>query len=131
MSGDRPAQGTEEIVIAHAPRTSGRLRWNGGGKTAVYHFASERGKRVHPTQKPVALMRAIVQDFTDPGDLILDSHAGSGTTGLAAMELGRRFLGFERDPKHFATALARLKAARQQEQLFSQPMQQLKLGGAA
>lgn len=110
MSGDRPATGTEEIVIAHAARQAGRLRWNGGGKAAVYRGnAQESGiPRVHPCQKPIWLMRALVTDFTDPGELVLDSHAGSGTTGAACIELGRDFIGFEKDPKHHATATARL-----------------------
>ena len=45
--------------------------------------------RLHTTQKPVDLMRALISDFTNPGELVLDSHAGSGTTGAACIELGR------------------------------------------
>ena len=46
--------------------------------------------------------------FSNPGELVLDSHAGSGTTGAACIELGRDFIGFERDEKHHATATVRL-----------------------
>jgi DNA modification methylase len=53
----------------------------------------------------------------DPGDLILDPFAGSGTTGVAAIRLGRRFIGWERDPKYHAIAVKRLTAAREQLEL--------------
>jgi site-specific DNA-methyltransferase (adenine-specific) len=72
---------------------------------------------VHTTQKPEALMEALIRDFTDPGDLILDPFAGSGTTGVAAIRLGRRFIGWEKDPKYHAIALKRLTAAREQLEL--------------
>lgn len=120
MSGDRPCAGTEEIMIAHAPRPklSGRMRWNGGGKPATYVVQHFEPGRAHPTQKPLLLMRQILEDFTDPGELILDSHAGSGTTGAACLELGRRFIGWELDPKHHATASKRLTEASKQQPLF-------------
>lgn len=116
MSGDRPSTGTEELVISHAARTSGRMRWNGGGRAAVYPFnPQERDvKRQYPAQKPVALMEALVRDFTDPGELVLDPYAGSGTTGVACKRLGRQFIGWERDPKFHAAAVRRLDATREQ-----------------
>jgi DNA modification methylase len=126
FTGDRPACGWEPICIAHQ---KGRKRWNGGGKDAVYQVPIVQGPtRCHPTQKPLDLIRALVSDFTEIGDLILDSHAGSGTTGLAAVELGRRFIGFELDPKHHATATERLRNALRQESLFRHPpAQQMRL----
>lgn len=98
FTGDRPAQAVEAIVIAHAP---GRKRWNGGGKHGYYAHPivldrAHNGGRLHTTQKPLSLMRELIEDFTDPGELVLDSYAGSGTTGLAAIQLGRRFIGWER-----------------------------------
>ena len=112
FTGDRPAQGFECIAIAHP---NGRKRWNGGGKRAVWtfpldHHAGGGGQNEHPTQKPLALMLALVADFTDPGETILDPFAGSGTTGVAALRLGRRFVGIERDPKYFDIAVERLRA---------------------
>jgi len=59
-------------------------------------------------------MEALVRDFTDPGDLVLDPFAGSGTTGVACKRLGRRFLGWEKDPKYHAIAVKRIDAAREQ-----------------
>jgi site-specific DNA-methyltransferase (adenine-specific) len=114
FSGDRPAPGWEAIEIAHPP---GKKRWNGGGRHAVWRASVEGGTRFHPTQKPLSLMEALVRDFTQPGDTILDPYAGSGTTGVACVRLGRRFIGYERDPKHFATAVRRLQAAREQTYL--------------
>lgn len=122
MSGDRPAAGTESIVIAHAPRLkgSGRMRWNGGGRAAVWTGSVKDGgdKRAHPTQKPLWLMEALVRDFTDPGELVLDPFAGSGSTGVACIRNGRRFVGWERDEKYHAAAMKRLAAAREQLALF-------------
>lgn len=58
----------------------------------------------HPAEKPVALMRHLIEISTDPGDLILDPFMGSGTTGVAALEAGRRFIGVEMDGQwaHYA-----------------------------
>lgn len=64
--------------------------------------------RQHPTEKPVALMRAIIDTVAHRGALVVDPFMGSGTTGVAAIQGGRRFIGGERDPIHFETALARL-----------------------
>lgn len=113
FTGDRPATGWEAIVIAHRP---GKKRWNGGGKHGVWTFPIVSGgsDRLHTTQKPEALMEALVRDFTDPGDLILDPFAGSGTTGVAALRNGRRFIGWERDPKYHAIATKRLGYTKEQ-----------------
>jgi len=69
--------------------------------------AAEKRHGRHPTQKPVALVERALLASTDPGDLVLDPFAGSGTTGVAAIHSGRRFIGFEQDP-----AFARLAARR-------------------
>lgn len=71
-------------------------------------------ERVHTTQKPLWLMEALVRDFTDPGEVVLDPFAGSGTTGVAAKRLGRGFIGWERDPKYAAIAERRIRDAREQ-----------------
>ena len=65
----------------------------------------------HPTVKPVALMRWLIRLTTQPGDIVLDPFAGSGTTGVAALAEGRRFIGVERDPAFAAIARARMEHA--------------------
>jgi site-specific DNA-methyltransferase (adenine-specific) len=107
FTGDRPASGHEQITLAHP---KGRKKWNGGGKCAIYDVPIVRYDRVHTTQKPIGLMLAIVADFTDPDDLVLDPFCGSGTTGVACLRLGRRFLGIEKDAEYAKTAAERLEA---------------------
>jgi modification methylase len=68
------------------------------------------GKSLHNTQKPMDLLRRIILASTRPGDVILDPFLGSGTTAAAAKELGRRFIGIERDAKYVAGAIARVNA---------------------
>ena len=97
FTGDRPAIAVEAIVCVHRP---GRKRWNGGGKHGYYAhpIVLERGHgevRLHTTQKPLGLLRDLVVDFSDPGELVLDAYAGSATTGIATTQLNRRFLGWE------------------------------------
>jgi site-specific DNA-methyltransferase (adenine-specific) len=111
-SGDRPGIGYESIVACHAP---GRSSWNGGGSHGVFIVNKSGDPRTgHQTQKPVALMERLVRLFSDPGELILDPFAGSGTTGVAAIRLGRRFLGWELDARYVEVARKRLAAAREQ-----------------
>lgn len=76
---------------------------------SVLHF-SFKGRRVHPTQKPVELMEYLVRTYSNPGDLVLDNCMGSGTTAIACMNSGRRFVGFEQDEKYFAAARKRIDA---------------------
>ena len=116
ISGDRPAQGGEGIAIFHTP---GRKQWNGGGNAAIYRYAVERGQKEHPTQKPVALMSELVVLFSNDGDVILDPFMGSGTTGVACANLGRKFIGIEIEPKYFDIACKRIEAAYAQGRLFA------------
>lgn len=64
--------------------------------------------RIHPTQKPLALVERLLKTYTDPGDVILDPFAGSGTTCVAALRAGRRFLASELDGEFYAAAAKRI-----------------------
>lgn len=76
----------------------------------VQRFTSVSGAQ-HPTQKPVALMEYLIRTYTNPGDLVLDNCMGSGTTGVAAVQAGRNFIGIERDPEYFAICQKRIAEA--------------------
>jgi site-specific DNA-methyltransferase (adenine-specific) len=69
------------------------------------------GKGLHPTQKPLALLEYLVRTYTNEGDTVLDFTMGSGTTGHAAANTGRSFIGIERDATYFAIAQERIAAA--------------------
>jgi len=74
--------------------------------------ATERGEsRVHPTQKPVALVRWLVGHFSKPGDLILDPYMGSGPVARACLDLGRRYIGIELSEAYVQIAVKRLQQA--------------------
>jgi site-specific DNA-methyltransferase (adenine-specific) len=111
FTGDRPGQACEGIAIMHR---AGKKTWNGGGSAAFWSSNVERG-RVHETQKPLDLMIDIIDKFTDPGDVVLDPFSGSGTTGVAALMMGRRYIGIECNPEHAANSRNRLVEAAEQE----------------
>ena len=66
------------------------------------------GRKVHPTQKPEALLARILLSSSNPGDVVLDPFFGTGTTGAVAKKLGRNFIGLERDPVYAKAARARI-----------------------
>jgi site-specific DNA-methyltransferase (adenine-specific) len=78
---------------------------------SVLRFAKDKQvSKLHPTQKPVALMRYMIDTYSNPGDLVLDNAMGSGTTGVAALEAGRRFIGMENDADYLQIANERIGA---------------------
>lgn len=79
------------------------------------HTSRERN---HPTEKPVPLFAYLVETYSDPGATVLDPFMGSGTTGIACIRTGRRFVGIEKDPAHYATAVERIKRELSQGDLF-------------
>lgn len=99
------SHGRGVYIYAHA--------WDG------FNRASERGTAYHPTQKPVSLMRWIVEKYSKPGDLVLDPYMGSGPVAQACHELGRRYIGIELVEDYCKVAVTRLR------------QQTLDLGGAA
>jgi site-specific DNA-methyltransferase (adenine-specific) len=105
VSGDRPGQGWESIAFLH--KTDVRPTWNGGGRSSVWHLPAD-GNQGHPTAKPLVMVREWVRLFTDPGALVLDPFAGSGTTLRAAKDEGRRAVGVELQARYCDVAAARL-----------------------
>lgn len=118
LNGQCPAQGYECFVCAWAG--DGHSRWNSGGKRGVYtHLVNNTDRQgEHPTEKPRRLMAEIVADFTMRDQLICDPFMGSGTTGVAATELGRRFVGIEQDERWFDIACKRIDVAQRQTRIF-------------
>lgn len=112
FSGLAPPTGSEAVVVAK-PKSRKAL-WLQGGRT---HYADkclraqsrlEGGRKKHPTEKPVSLMRAILEDCTLEGASILDPFAGSGSTGVAALQSGRNAVLVEKDATTFAAMQERL-----------------------
>ena len=106
-----------------------RHRWNG-----MIREGNE--KRFHPTQKPLAVMQWCIGHLPDGTSTILDPFMGSGTTGCAAVQLGRKFIGIEIERKYFDIACERIAAAQTQGRLFeakpeAKPQQESLLGDAA
>lgn len=120
MNGQGPARGFECAVTAWC--APGYRKWNAGGKRGVYtHLTNQRDRDGrHPTEKPIPLMRELLQDFTNPGETILDPFMGSGTTGVACAKMGRKFIGIELDRKYFDIACERITKAYAQGDMFSE-----------
>jgi site-specific DNA-methyltransferase (adenine-specific) len=110
---------------------AGHARWNGGGRRGVFTHQTNNKERTgkHPTEKPASLMREMVALFSSPGELILDPFMGSGTTGVAALQLGRRFIGCELNPVYFEVAVARMRQVEAQPRLFAEPPPRVKQAG--
>ena len=77
-------------------------------RSVLYFKTAEDEGKLHPTQKPVALYEYLIRTYSNEGDTILDPCMGSGTTGIAAQNTDRKFIGIERDEKYFNTAKDRL-----------------------
>jgi DNA modification methylase len=89
-----------------------RYMWNGMLR------ANKEPRGDHPTQKPVGIMTWCISHLPDGSNTILDPFMGSGTTGVSAVQMGRKFIGIEREQKYFDIACQRIDAAQRQEKLF-------------
>jgi len=85
--------------------------------TNVLFYAGVQGE--HPTQKPIELIEYLIRTYTNEGDTVLDFTMGSGTTGVAAINTGRNFVGIELDPTYHALATRRIEDAAAQPMLFA------------
>lgn len=103
------------------------LAWSSLNRpAALFRMSATRGTpdKQHPTQKPLSLM-AWCCEFLPPGVTVCDPYMGSGTTGVAAIQSGRKFIGIERDERYFEIACKRIEQAVAQGQLFApEPMKQ-------
>lgn len=115
ITGDRPGQGFEPVVILHSGKV--KKSWNRGGGSAVWHDCVV-DKATVATEKPLSLICKFVNDFTQEGETILDSHMGSGTTAIACIRTGRRFIGIEKDVHHFKIARDRISKELEQGLLW-------------
>lgn len=86
-------------------------------RSVQYFPTAENEGKHHPTQKPVALMEYLIRTYTNEGETVLDFTMGSGTTGVACVNTGRRFIGIERDETYFQ--IARERIAKAQPQLLA------------
>lgn len=87
---------------------------------SVIYQPNEHGRAVHPTQKPVDLIRPLIRYSVPPGGTVLDPFAGSASHGLASLDEGRRYIGIERDERYFDLACKRLEQSVAQGNLFAQ-----------
>jgi site-specific DNA-methyltransferase (adenine-specific) len=110
----------EMVMIAH--REDGSLRWQDEAK-AVRNIYSQMPPRdrVHPNEKPVEMMAHFINNHTYRGDTVLDPFMGSGSTGVAAVRMGRKFIGMELDPGHFETAVRRIREAQEGDLFIEKP----------
>jgi len=79
-------------------------------------YKSDKG--LHPTQKPVALLEYLIKTYTQENELVLDNTMGSGSTGIACLNINRQFIGIEKDDKYFEIAKKRIEEHQVQRRLF-------------
>lgn len=91
-----------------------QYKWHG----MLQNDMKNKEVRIHPTQKPVALYRWLLSKYAKPGDRILDTHLGSGSSRIAAYDMGFDFTGYELDKEYFDAADKRFQLAIQQQSLF-------------
>jgi site-specific DNA-methyltransferase (adenine-specific) len=118
FNGQGPAMGAEMFVSAWCGR--GHSKWNGGGRRNVFTYLVNNHDREgsHPTEKPINLMKELVHLFSNENETICDPFMGSGTTGVACVKLGRKFIGIEIEKKWFDLSRKRIQEALDQPDFF-------------
>ena len=96
------------------------LKYDGLKYPKSYYFDNTylRGNKIHPTQKPVALMEYLIKTYTNEGETVLDFACGSGTTGVACERLNRKWIMIEKELKYVEIAAKRIEAEASQLKLF-------------
>lgn len=119
FNGQGAARGFECAITAWCGK--GYRSWNGGGRRGVFTYPVNSGRQgEHPTEKPLPLMLDLVGLYTQPGQTVCDPYLGSGTTGVAAVRLGRRFIGCEKDRRWFDLACRRISDELSRPDMFVQ-----------
>lgn len=85
--------------------------------SSIQRFGNGNNKSVHPTQKPTALLEYLIRTYTDAGEIVLDNCMGSGSTGVACANMGREFIGIERDRAYFEIAKSRIEETQAQKRI--------------
>lgn len=116
FNGQGPSVGHEMMVSAWCG--AGHSSWNGGGRPGVFTYNKNTPDSVHPTQKPLPLMKQLVHLFSNAGQTVIDPFMGSGTTGVACVQQARDFIGIEQDEAHFAASCKRIEDAQRQGDFF-------------
>lgn len=96
-----------ELILMLSKRPARNI--NNMGTKNILRLKPKIGNRLHPTEKPVELMKILVANSSSIGEVVLDPFMGAGTTGIACRELGREFIGIEIDQKYFEIAKKRIK----------------------
>lgn len=91
--------------------------FNDNAKMFSFSAVGQKG-RFHPTQKPPELYRWVLENYSQPNDIILDTHVGSASSLIACRQTGHKYVGFEIDPNYYAMAKKRLDAAEAQGNIF-------------
>lgn len=123
FNGQGPSVGHEMMVAVWCGK--GHSKWNGGGRAGNFVYGKNNNGD-HPTQKPLPLIAELVRLFSFAGEVVCDPFMGSGTTGVAAVKLGRKFSGIELDPKYFDIACKRISEALKQPDMFIAPPKPMK-----
>lgn len=112
VSGDNKGSKTDENghKMKRPNHKESYVREYTGYPNTVIEFNNE-GNTIHPTQKPVALMEYLINTYTNEGETVIDFTAGSFTTGVACVNLNRRFIGIELDEKYFNIGTERVLGA--------------------
>ncbi len=113
LSGDGPSSWTDWIVVT---RTKQQIKW--GTLPGGYIAGPQWNDKARMGGKPTALMERLVTDYSKPRDLVLDTHMGAGTTGVACVRTGRRFIGIEIEREPFDIACERIENAYRQGRIF-------------
>lgn len=88
---------------------------NNRGCSNVFEIKNKTGKKFHPTEKPIELMKQLIENSTKENEIVLDPFMGSGSTCIAAIETKRHYIGFELDSKYYDIAKMRIETRKQEE----------------